>query len=51
VKYLRWLQQQSQLFLRSAYTQANIAEVLDSDDDNDIIDDYDKLMRHGTIQP
>jgi hypothetical protein len=51
VEYLRWLQQQSRLFLRPTYTQADIAELSDSDDDNEIIDDYDKLTRHDTIQP
>jgi hypothetical protein len=31
------------LFLRPAYTQANIAELPDSDDDNEIVDEYDEL--------
>jgi hypothetical protein len=42
VEYLRWLQLQSHLFLRPAYTLADIAE---------IVDKYDELTRHSTIQP
>jgi hypothetical protein len=51
VEYLRWLQQQSQLFLRPAYTEEGIAELLDSDGDNEIIDEYDQLTRQGTVEP
>jgi hypothetical protein len=43
VEYLRWLQQQSHLFLRPSYTQANIAELLNSNNDNNIVDEYDEL--------
>jgi hypothetical protein len=46
VEYLRWLQQQSHLFLRPSYTQANIAELLNSNNDNNIVDEYDELTRH-----
>jgi hypothetical protein len=51
VEYLRWLQLQSCLFLRLAYTDADIAELPDFDGDNEIVDEYDKLTRHGTVQP
>jgi hypothetical protein len=51
VEYLRWLQQQSQLFLRPAYTEEGIAELLDSDGDNEIVDEYDQLTRQGTVEP
>jgi hypothetical protein len=51
VEYLRWLQLQSRLFLRPAYTLADIAELPDSDGDNGIVDKYDELTRHSTIQP
>jgi hypothetical protein len=51
VEYLRWLQLQSCLFLWSAYTQADIAELPDSDGDNEIVDEYNELTHHGTVQP
>jgi hypothetical protein len=50
VEYLRWLHNQSRLFLRSAYTQADIAELLDSDDDNELADVYDEMTRDGTVE-
>jgi hypothetical protein len=31
------------LFLRPAYTHANIAELPDSNGDNEIVDEYDEL--------
>jgi hypothetical protein len=51
VDYPRWLKQQSRLFLRSAYTQVDIVELPDSDGDNEIVNEYDEMTRHGTIQP
>jgi hypothetical protein len=51
VEYLRWLQHQSQLFLRSTYTQADIAELPDSDDDNELVDANDEMTRSGTVEP
>jgi hypothetical protein len=45
VEYLRWLQQQSPLFLRSAYNEEDIAELPNSDDNNEIVDEYDQLTR------
>jgi hypothetical protein len=51
MEYLRWLQLHSHLFLRLAYTQADIAELPDFDGDNEIVDEYDELTRHGTVQP
>jgi hypothetical protein len=50
VDYPRWLKQQSRLFLRSAYTQVDIVELPDSDGDNEIVNEYDEMTRHGTIQ-
>jgi hypothetical protein len=37
------LQQQSRLFLRPAYTEDDIAQLLDSDGDNEVIDEYDGM--------
>jgi hypothetical protein len=51
VEYLRWLQNQSQLFLRLAYTQADIAELPDSDDDNELTDVYDEMTHNDTMEP
>jgi hypothetical protein len=51
VEYLRWLHKQSRLFLRPAYTQADIAELSDSDDDNELADVYDEMTRGGTVEP
>jgi hypothetical protein len=51
VEYLRWLQHQSRLFLRPAYTQADIAELPDSDDDNELADAYVEMIRDGTVEP
>jgi hypothetical protein len=51
VEYLRWLQNQSQLFLRLAYTQADIAELPDSDDDNELTDVYDEMTHNDTVEP
>jgi hypothetical protein len=51
VEYLRWLQHQSWLFLRPAYTQAHIAELPDSDDDNELVDAYDEMTRGSTVEP
>jgi hypothetical protein len=50
MEYLRWLQQQSRMFLRSAYTKDDIAQLPDSDGDNEVVDEYNEMTRHGTIQ-
>jgi hypothetical protein len=50
VEYLRWLQHQSRLFLRPAYTQADIAELPDSDNDNELADAYDEMTRGNTVE-
>jgi hypothetical protein len=50
VEYLRWLQQQSRLFLKTAYIEDNIAQLSDSDGDSEVIDEYDELTRGGTVQ-
>jgi hypothetical protein len=42
-EYLRWLQQQTRLFLRPAYTKEDIAELPDSDGDNEIVDEFDEM--------
>jgi hypothetical protein len=46
-EYLRWLHQSSHLFLKPTYTEEHIIELPDSDDDNDIIDEYDNITRQG----
>jgi hypothetical protein len=51
VQYLRWLQQQSRFFLRSAYSEDNITQLPDSDGDNEIVDEYDEMIWHDTVQP
>jgi hypothetical protein len=51
VKYLRWLPHQFRLFLRPAYTQADIAELPDSDDDNELVDAYDEMTCGVTMEP
>jgi hypothetical protein len=51
VEYLRWLQYQSRLFLRPAYTHADIAELPDSDDDNELADAYDEMTHDGIVEP
>ena len=50
-EYLRWLHQHSRLFLKPAYTEDDIAELPESDDDNEFVDDYDQITREGTQQP
>jgi hypothetical protein len=50
-EYLRWLHQQAWLFLRPAYTDEDIAQLSDSDGDNEIVDEYDEMTRHIIIQP
>jgi hypothetical protein len=51
VEYLRWLQNQSRLFLRLVYTQADIAELPDSDDDKELADVYNEMTCGGTVEP
>jgi hypothetical protein len=45
VEYLRWLQQQSRLFLRPAYTKDDIAQLPNSDGDNEVVNEYDKMTQ------
>jgi hypothetical protein len=45
MEYLMWLQQQSRMFLRLAYTEDDIAQLPDSDGDNEVIDEYDEMTR------
>jgi hypothetical protein len=45
---LRWLHQSSRLFVKSAYIEEHIMELPDSDDDNDIIDEYDDMTWQRT---
>jgi hypothetical protein len=47
VEYLRWLQHQSRFFLRPT----DIAELPDSDDDNELVDAYNEMTRGGTVEP
>jgi hypothetical protein len=51
MEYLKWLQQQSRMFLRSAYTEDDIAQLPDSDGDNEVIDEYEEMTQQGTVQP
>jgi hypothetical protein len=51
MEYLRWLQHQSQMFLRPAYTEDDIAQLPGSDGDNEVVDKYDEMSWHSTIQP
>jgi hypothetical protein len=37
-------------FLRPAYTEDDIAQLPDSDGDNEVVDEYDELTRQGTVQ-
>jgi hypothetical protein len=38
-------------FLRPAYTEDDIAQLPDSDDDNEVVDEYDEMTQQGTVQP
>jgi hypothetical protein len=44
-EYLRWLQQQSQMFLRPAYTEDDIVQLRDSVSNNEVVDEYDEMTR------
>jgi hypothetical protein len=39
------------MFLRLTYTADDIAQLPDSDSDNEVVDEYDKMTRQGTVQP
>jgi hypothetical protein len=45
--YLRWLHQNSRVSIRPAFTDEYIADTPASDDDADIVDDYDTVTRQG----
>jgi hypothetical protein len=45
MEYLRWLQQQFLMFLRPTYTEDDIAQLPDSDGDNEVIDEYDEMTQ------
>jgi hypothetical protein len=45
VEYLRWLQQQSRLFLKPTYTEDDKAQLPNSDNDNEVVDEYDESTR------
>jgi hypothetical protein len=47
-EYLWWLHQSSRLFLNPVYTEEHIAELPDSNDDNDIVDEYNDMTQQGT---
>jgi hypothetical protein len=38
------------MFLRPVYTKDDIAQLPDSDGDNEVVDEYDEMTRHDTIQ-
>jgi hypothetical protein len=44
-EYLRWLHLHSHFFLMLAYTEEHIAHLPDSDEENEIIDEYDTITR------
>jgi hypothetical protein len=50
-EYLKWLHLQPWLFLKPAYTEEHIAQLPDSHEDNEIIDEYDAITGQGTQQP
>jgi hypothetical protein len=52
VEYLRWLQQQSRLFLKLTYTEDDKAQLPNSDNDNEVVDEYDESTqgRHRTTR-
>jgi hypothetical protein len=37
--------------MKPVYTEVHIAQLPDSDNDNEIIDEYDEITRQGTQQP
>jgi hypothetical protein len=39
------------MFLRPAYTEDDIAQLPDSNDDNEVVDEYDEMTQHDTVQP
>jgi hypothetical protein len=45
MEYLRWLQQQSQMFLWLAYTEDDTAQLPDSGGNNEVADEYDEMTR------
>jgi hypothetical protein len=51
VEYLSWLQQQSRLFLKLSYIEDDIAQLSESDGDNEVVDEYDESTRGETIHP
>jgi hypothetical protein len=38
------------MFLRPAYTEDDIAQLPNSDGNNEVFDEYDEMTRQGTIQ-
>jgi hypothetical protein len=38
------------MFLRPTYTEDDIAQLPDSDGDNEVVDEYDEMTRWGTVQ-
>ncbi|TVU34636.1 hypothetical protein EJB05_16477, partial [Eragrostis curvula] len=47
-QYLEWLHANSRLHLRPGITEAHIADLPDSDDEDDLLDEYDVSTRDGT---
>jgi hypothetical protein len=39
------------MFLRPAYTKDDIAQLPDSDGDNEVVDEYDEMTWQGIVQP
>jgi hypothetical protein len=38
------------MFLRLAYTEDDIAQLPDSDSDNEVVNEYDEMTRQSTVQ-
>jgi hypothetical protein len=49
-EYLRWLHQHSHIFLKPTYAEEHKANPPDSNNDNEIVDEYDTITRQGTQQ-
>jgi hypothetical protein len=45
MEYLMWLQQQSRIFLRPAYTEDDVAQLPDFDGLNEVVNEYDKMTQ------
>jgi hypothetical protein len=51
MEYLRWLHQNSHLFLKPTYNEEHITHLPDFDNYSEILDEYDSIIWQGTQQP